>query len=142
MTTALESGATRATTMLRGEGVETAISPFFEEDAGVGGEDGMALEVLVVALGEVVAEVGAAALGAGEGGLEDGVGYGAEGLGFSEAAAGIAVLREFGESGIRGGLGGETLAQRWLVAEEAGVGPHVCLKLGDEGLDFCFFGGR
>ena len=42
-------------------------SPLFELDAGVAGQDGMELEVLVVAFWEVVAEVGAAAFGAGEG---------------------------------------------------------------------------
>jgi hypothetical protein len=41
--------------------------PFLEGDVSIAGEDGMLLEVFVVAFGEVVAVVGAAAFGAGQG---------------------------------------------------------------------------
>ena len=75
----------------------------------VAAEDGVLAEVRVVAVGIVVAEVRAAALGAGEGGSENGVGHAAQGLRFREAAAGAAAGGDFGESGFAGGLRGQIL---------------------------------
>jgi hypothetical protein len=86
--------------------------PFLKEDAAIIGQDGMTLEILVVALGVVVAEVSAAALGAGECGVEDGMGYAAHGLRFRETAAEFAVLRNFIESGVALGLGEDSPAER------------------------------
>lgn len=116
--------------------------PHFKDDAAVFAKDGVALEGGVVAGGEVVAEVGAAAFGAGEGGLEDDVGDAAERLCFSEAAAGMATLGDAGEGGVAGGLRGEAFAQGGLIAEEAGAGPHGGLQTGEDGLNLRLLFGR
>ena len=65
----------------------------------------------------------------------------AKGLRFGEAATGLPLLCDFCQSGFACGLGGDSLAESRLVAQEAGVGPHVSLELSDELLDLLFLAG-
>ena len=115
--------------------------PLFKNNLPLGAEDGVFLEVPVVALGEVVAEVRASALGAGQCGEQDGAGHAAHGLGFCEAAASFALRGQLGERVRSGLLSGKAEAQCGVLAQQPGVGPHGGLQAGDDLFQMRLLGG-
>ncbi len=89
------------------------------------------MELPVVAVWEIDAEVGAAAFGARECGLQDGLGHDGECARLNEAAA-VAGLCDFVQRCGVAGVCGESGAEGLFGAQEAGVGPHVALDRRDK----------
>lgn len=85
--------------------------PRFKANTIIGVENRVLLEIRVVAMWVVGAEVRAAAFGAGERRTEDGASHAAQGLRFSETAAGAAACCDLLQVGFDSGQSGESLAQ-------------------------------
>ena len=94
------------------------------------------MEIRVVAVGMVVAEVRAAALGAGQRGDAEWRGPRGSWPALRRGGGWRLPLRgDFGQSCVAGGLRGQALAQRRLLAQQSGIGPHGGLQCGDELFD-------